>query len=45
MVSEDNNQLNLMCEEVALDNGVQRSVISSFIVTITKTEEEHPSAY
>ena len=45
MVSEDNNQLNLMCEEVALDNGVQRSVISSFIVNITKTEEEHPYAY
>ena len=45
MVAEENNQLDLICEEVALDNIVQRSVISSFIVTIAKLEQDHPSAY
>ena len=45
MVAEGNNQLDLICEKVSLDNGVQVSVISSFIVTIAKLEQEHPSAY
>ena len=41
----EKNQLDLLCEEVAMDNGLQKSVISSFIVTIAKIEQENPSAY